>query len=90
MRSRWKFPFLAKFVLCPNLFQKRLLLRSRNILISKGFVGKKLSLYNGKWYQSLNILNNHLGYRLGSLVPTRRCDIGLHAKKKSKKNIKKR
>ncbi|HDP73758.1 MAG TPA: 30S ribosomal protein S19 [Candidatus Woesearchaeota archaeon] len=44
----------------------------RDMIVLPVFVGKKLGIYNGKEFVSIQVTSEMLGHRLGEFVPTRK------------------
>ena len=94
VRSRWKVPFLSKFV-----FTNRFVLNQffttfkRNTIISSVFLNKMLNVHNGRDLASLRVQNTMMGRKLGEFVVTKiigrerslRRDIVLMSKVKKKR-----
>ena len=78
-RAIWKGGF--SFIDFNKLKKKsRLKIWSRDSIISKAFINKKVSIYNGKDFRALTVNETHVGYKFGEFAFT--C-------KKRQKNIKK-
>lgn len=94
MRSSWKGPFVDVSILS-KLFHKRgkskrdpIVTHSRSSIILPSFEKKLFCIHNGCKYFFIRIRNEHLGYRLGELVYTKRSAIFKKKKNKKKKNFK--
>ncbi len=44
----------------------------RDMIVLPVFVGKKIAIYNGKEFVSIQVTSEMLGHRLGEFVPTRK------------------
>ena len=91
MRSCWKLPFIHKKYF-ENYYKKKknLKIKYKNSIISHYFIGKKINIYTGKTYNTINILSNMIGYKFGEFILTKTFENFIHKKKKkSKKKTKK-
>ncbi len=52
--------------------EKNIKTHCRDMLIIPEMVGVKLSVYTGKEFVALQIIDEHIGLRLGELAPTRK------------------
>ena len=75
-RSNWKNPFsqsqIFKSIYLNRNSEKPIKVWTRNSVIFPLFVGKILSIYNGKKFVNLQISQEMIGFKLGEFVPTRR------------------
>jgi small subunit ribosomal protein S19 len=82
-RSSWKNPFsqsqIFKSVYLNNHSEKPIKIWTRASVIFPLFVGKILSIYNGKKFVNVQISEEMVGLKLGEFVPTRKKTI--HKKK---------
>lgn len=82
-RSTWKNPFcqnqIFKTIYLNHSFEKPIKVWNRNSVIFPLFVGKILSIYNGKKFINVQISEEMVGFKLGEFVPTRKKPI--HKKK---------
>lgn len=85
-RSKWKGSFLNKFILKSKNYIK---IWSRSSTISKTFLNKKVSIYNGRTFIPLFIKENHLGFKFGEFAFTRKYIKKLNTKKSLKTKLKK-
>jgi len=59
-------------------------IKSRSSTILSEFIGKKVSVYNGKEYKTFGIITpNHVGHKFGEFSPTKKPAI--YKRKKLKK-----
>lgn len=90
-RVAWKLPYIS-----PLLYQKRFInnnsfsFRFRNSIIPSNFIEekKKVKIFNGIWYISIQLSNNMLNCKFGEFSFTKRSDTQTHLKKKRKKKSK--
>ena len=68
--------------------KKRILLKSRNLLITKNLLKKSINIHNGLFYKSKVLVKSNLGHKLGEFSFTRKCSVDLHMLKKLRKKIK--
>lgn len=91
MRSCWKVPFIA-----PNFFKNRFLKRKiykikiRHSIIPYIFSNRRVLIYNGRFYSSIDILSSYIGFRFGDFCLTKTSRTFVHIKKKVKKKSKKK
>jgi small subunit ribosomal protein S19 len=82
-RSSWKTPFsqshIFKGVYLNYNFEKPIKIWNRNSVIFPLFVGKVLSIYNGKKFVNVQISEEMVGFKVGEFVVTRKKPI--HKKK---------
>lgn len=81
-RSKWKGPYIKISLVKKLKDKKRIKIYSRNSTVSPDFVGKKVSIHNGKLFLALNLKEKAIGHKLGEFVPTR---VKLKHKVKKKK-----
>jgi ribosomal protein S19 len=68
-RSRWKGSFLN--INLKKLKKKgRIKIWARDSVISRAFLDKKVSIYNGKDFRAMTINDTHLGYKFGEFAFT--------------------
>lgn len=75
-RSTWKGPFC-------EITKKQNKIWSRRSMILPQFVGKQLSIHNGKTFLSVKILPEMVGQKVGEFANTRKKPI--HKKKQARK-----
>jgi len=82
-RSSWKLPFsqsqIFKSIYLNQNSEKPIKVWTRSSVIFPLFVGKILSIYNGKKFVNVQISEEMVGFKLGEFVTTRRKTI--HKKK---------
>ncbi len=82
-RSIWKSPFsqnqIFKSIYLNNNYEKPIKIWNRNSVVFPLFVGKILSIYNGKKFVNVQISEEMVGFKVGEFVPTRKKPI--HKKK---------
>lgn len=89
-RSVWKLPYIHNVFFKKRLiFKKRINFVMRNSIIPRTFLDKRLSIYNGAWSLSRNVITSTVGLKLGEIAFTKRSDRQTHTKTKSKKKSKK-
>ena len=75
-RSIWKTPFsqsqIFKSIYLNHSPEKPIRIWSRNSVIFPLFVGKVLSIYNGKRFVNLQISEEMIGFKTGEFVSTRK------------------
>jgi small subunit ribosomal protein S19 len=75
-RSSWKNPFsqsqIFKSIYLNRNSEKPIKVWTRNSVIFPLFVGKILSVYNGKKFVNVQISQEMIGFKLGEFVSTRR------------------
>jgi small subunit ribosomal protein S19 len=75
-RSNWKNPFsqsqIFKSIYLNRNSEKPIKVWTRNSVIFPLFVGKILSVYNGKKFVNVQISQEMIGFKLGEFVATRR------------------
>ena len=75
-RSSWKNPFsqsqIFKSIYLNRNSEKPIKVWTRSSVIFPLFVGKILSIYNGKKFVNVQISQEMIGFKLGEFVPTRR------------------
>ena len=75
-RSSWKNPFsqsqIFKSVYLNNHSEKPIKIWTRASVIFPLFVGKVLSIYNGKRFVNLQISEEMIGFKTGEFVSTRK------------------
>jgi small subunit ribosomal protein S19 len=75
-RSNWKNPFsqsqIFKSIYLNRNSEKPIKVWTRNSVIFPLFVGKILSVYNGKKFVNVQISQEMIGFKLGEFVSTRR------------------
>jgi|TARA_B110000977_G_scaffold144867_1_gene183870 small subunit ribosomal protein S19 len=80
-RSVWKGPFInVSFIKKINSTKSIVETRARNCVLLPQFVGKSISVYNGKKYTRISVTEDMIGHKLGEFVVTR-----LRTKHKEKK-----
>jgi small subunit ribosomal protein S19 len=93
-RSVWKEKYvnpllikaLSALVKYNNVEEKRypLLIVSRNSTILPGFLGLKVSVYNGNRYVNLSIKENMINHKFGEFAYTKRMGNKIHKTKSGK------
>jgi small subunit ribosomal protein S19 len=82
-RSTWKNPFsqsqIFKSIYLSYNSEKPVKIWSRNSVIFPLFIGKVLSIYNGKKFVNVKISEEMVGFKVGEFVPTRKKPV--HKKK---------
>jgi small subunit ribosomal protein S19 len=82
-RSTWKNPFsqsqIFKSIYLNHNSEKPVKIWSRNSVIFPLFIGKVLSIYNGRKFVNVKISEEMVGFKIGEFVPTRKKPI--HKKK---------
>ena len=82
--------------MAPIVFRKKTRSRSyiqfnsRNLLISKGLLNKRIGIHNGRYRAVQNFTKVHVGHKIGEYVFTRRADLDIHIKKQKKGRPKKK
>jgi ribosomal protein S19 len=88
LRSAWKLPYIS-LLFFQNRFLKNSIekIRIRNSIIPSIFMDnrKKIYVFNGIWYLSINISNIMMGCKFGEFSYTKRSDKQTHLKQKRKK-----
>ena len=83
-RSIWKGPFInVSLIKKVNSNKPVIETRARNCVLLPQFVGKSISVYNGKKFIRILITEDMIGHKLGEFVKTR-----LRTKHKIKKKSK--
>jgi small subunit ribosomal protein S19 len=82
-RSTWKTPF-SQSQIFKNIYlnhnpEKPVKIWNRSSVIFPSFVGKVLSIYNGKKFVNVQISGEMIGFKIGEFVLTRKKPI--HKKK---------
>ena len=80
-RSTWKGSVI--FDENVDFKNKQIKIYNRNFIISKNFLDKKISIYNGKSFINVFIDKDKIGYKFGEFAYSRKLPI--HKKKKTKK-----
>lgn len=84
-RSVWKIPFISNILFSNSLKKKNFTVWSRCSTIPQIFVNKKLRVYNGTWYLSLNVKPSMVGKKFGEFSFTKRTGSSIHTGSKKKK-----
>lgn len=84
-RSSWKLTYLHNDVVNQYHFSEEIFVYNRASVLTKGFIGKRIHVYNGIRFYSLLITSEMLGHRLGEFAPTRKKPVPKKDKKKIKK-----
>ncbi len=69
------------------------IIRNSNGVVELSFVGKRVSIYNGKLYQTFTVKRDMVGYKFGFFITTKSLGPKIHISvnsKKQKKIIKKK
>ena len=83
-RSIWKGPFInVSLIKKVNSNKPVIETRARNCVLLPQFVGKSISVYNGKKFIRILVTEDMIGHKLGEFVKTR-----LRTKHKTKKKSK--
>jgi small subunit ribosomal protein S19 len=83
-RSIWKGPFInVSLIKKVSLSKPTIETRARNCVLLPQFVGKSISVYNGKKFIRILVTEDMIGHKLGEFVKTR-----LRTKHKTKKKSK--
>jgi ribosomal protein S19 len=69
--------------------KKKYKIKYKNNIISPIFINKKIDIYNGKFYQSINVISSMVGYKFGEFIQVKTSYNYIHLKKSKKKNKKK-
>jgi ribosomal protein S19 len=77
-RSKWKGPFVQK----RDIQNKKLLVLPRNFEVTLNIVGKTCSIYSGKKWVKLTLVEEMIGHKLGEFVSTRERFVFKKTKKK--------
>ncbi len=83
-RSKWKGFFIESNLLKP--VDSSVKIWSRSSVISEAFIGKRVSIHNGKDFKLLKITREKVGFKFGEFSFTRK----MQERVKKKKNIKKK
>lgn len=88
-RSNWKLPFIDPLIYknCLNK-RKRILLKARNLLVTRSLLKKTINIHNGLFYKSKTLVKANLGHKVGEFSFTRKCSSDVHMLKKLRKKIK--
>lgn len=79
-RSKWKGFFIESNLLKPvNILTK---IKSRSSVISEAFIGKTVSIHNGKKFKLLRITREKVGFKYGEFSFTRKMQERVKKKKK--------
>jgi len=82
-RSSWKNPFseskMFKNIYLNTDIEKPIKIWNRNSVIFPVFVGRIFSIYNGRKFVNIRILDEMIGYKFGEFVSTRKKAV--HKKK---------
>jgi small subunit ribosomal protein S19 len=80
-RSKWK-GYYTPIKL--NILKKKLPIKFwvKNLVISKKFLNKKVSVYNGRDFKYLYLTPEHVGFKLGQFIFTRKFTKNLKYVKK--------
>ena len=89
-RTIWKGSFLEKCLLKKKTCVKKVVkVWSRRSVIPSFFVGKTISVHNGKIFKKIYITRELVGYKFGEFCPTRlftsKKKVKLKGKQKTKK-----
>jgi small subunit ribosomal protein S19 len=89
-RSKWKGPFIStKLIKDPIIikkkFQNNIKTVYRHSEIIPTFVGMNFSVYNGKKFSKVVVIEEMIGFKFGEFSPTRK-KFGFKKKKKKKKS----
>lgn len=72
-RSIWKGPFInVSLIKKVSLGKPTIETRARNCVLLPQFVGKSISVYNGKKFIRILVTEDMIGHKLGEFVPTRK------------------
>ncbi len=82
-RSLWK-GYYTKIKLNKNFLLKRIPIKiwAKNSTISQIFLNKKVSVYNGRDFKYLSLTKDHLGFKFGQFISTRKFTKNLKYVKK--------
>lgn len=68
-RSKWKGPFLDKVFFKPSLLKNsRFQVWSRRSVLLSNLIGKKIFIYNGQNFKTINITREKIGFKLGEFA----------------------
>ena len=89
IRSLWK-PIYQDYALFRKLKNNQIQIKiwSRASTITKNYLNKKVYVYNGKFFISLYIKKEMVGYKFGEFVYTKKGGYSIHKKKKKNKKNK--
>jgi len=79
-----------------NAYKKPIYIRATGIIrhpgakITHNFIGKRVSIYNGRLYQSFNVLRDMIGYKFGFFITTKSLGPKIHLTANKKKKLKKK
>lgn len=84
-RSRWKGPYISNSLIINNIPKTAKILKttSRNSVILPFLIGKKIQVYNGKFFIPFFVREEMVGHKFGEFIFTRLRHI--YKKKKKKK-----
>jgi len=90
MKSSWKLPYINKFYFKKYLKYKKKIffIKYKNSVIGPNFIDKVVNIYNGRFYNTLNITSNMIGFKFGEFIPVKTSAKYLHLKRSKKKNKK--
>lgn len=73
-RAKWKGPYLDDYLIKKIVNQKiqNFNTTSRKSTIVPAFVGRYLSIHNGKSFLKIKITENMIGKKFGEFIPTRK------------------
>ena len=84
-RSQWKGPFLDLCIFKKNTKKTTPKIWSRRSTIPAALIGKMISIYNGKFFKTIMVTREKVGFKFGEFSTTRT----YRKKIKSTKNKKK-
>jgi len=91
MRSYWKLPFINHKYFKKCFLKKRIFkIKFKNSLVSQNFIDKKVTVNNGKYYKTINIVQGMIGFKFGEFLLVKTFPFFVHkgTKRKSKKKNK--
>ena len=88
-RSKWKGPFvnsklIKEALVIKKKFQNNIKTVYRHSEVIPRFVGMSFSVYNGKKFSKVNVIEEMVGFKFGEFSPTRK-KFGFKKKKRKKK-----
>ena len=85
-KSRWKIPFISsKFFSNYRLSNKTIILKDRASVISRLFLNRHFSVFNGKSYISFDIKSAMIGHKFGEFSITKKLGTTIHKRAKKKR-----
>jgi len=88
-RAHWKIPYTSpklEQLALQNKYQKPLKTYERSATITLELIGTTIQVHNGNRFVTLNVTENHVGFKLGQFASTKK--IVKHKIKRKNKNKK--